>query len=83
MSAGIHLTYYFDNTIHDRYIKTDTSWIIVLGRGLDIFQTYDGKKAFCIKKSIQSFRACKRFSITYIRNSGKADHAQYPHAPIK
>ena len=72
MSAGIHLTYCFDNTIHDRYITTDTGWIIILGRGLDIFQTYDGKKAFCIKKSLQSFRACKRFTIAYIHNQGKS-----------
>ena len=76
MSAGIHLAYCFDNTIHDRYITTDTGWIIILGRGLDIFQTYDGKKAFCIKKSLQSFRACKRFTIAYIRNGRETDHAQ-------
>ncbi len=71
MSAGIHLTYRFDKSIHDRKITTDTGWIIVLGRGLDIFQSYDGKKAFCIKNSLQSFRACKRFTITYIRNQGE------------
>ena len=76
MSAGINLSYRFDKSIHDRKITTDTGWIIVLGRGLDIFQSYDGKKAFCIKNSLQSFRACKRFTITYIRNGGEADYAQ-------
>lgn len=39
--SGIDLTYRFDPTIHDREIRTDTDWHIVIGRGLDIYQKPD------------------------------------------
>lgn len=70
MPAGIHLTYCFDQTIHDRDITTDTGWKIILGRGLDIFQNYDGNNTFSLQNALQSFRACKSFGITYIRMQG-------------
>ena len=50
MPAGIHLSYRFDETIHDREIVTDTGWKIILGRGLDIFQNYDGNNTFAFEK---------------------------------
>ena len=67
MPAGIRLTYCFDQTIHDRDITTDTGWKIILGRGLDIFQNYDGNNTFSLQNSLQTFRACKSFGITYLR----------------
>ena len=67
MPAGIQLTYCFDQTIHDRDITTDTGWKIILGRGLDIFQNYDGNNTFSLQNSMQAYRACKSFGITYIR----------------
>ena len=69
MPAGIQLTYCFDQTIHDRDITTDTGWKIILGRGLDIFQNYDGNNTFSLQNSMQAYRACKSFGITYVRIS--------------
>ena len=67
MPAGIHLNYRFDETIHDREITTDTGWKIILGRGLDIFQNYDGNNTFALQSSLQEYRSCKSFGITYVR----------------
>jgi ATP-dependent Lon protease len=67
MPAGIHLNYRFDTTIHDREITTDTGWKIILGRGLDIFQVYDGNSTFSLQNTVQEYRACKSFNITYIK----------------
>jgi ATP-dependent Lon protease len=39
--AGIEMTYRFEQTIHDREIRTDTGWHISIGRGLDIYQKPD------------------------------------------
>ncbi len=73
MPAGIQLTYCFDQTIHDRDITTDTGWKIILGRGLDIFQNYDGNNTFSLQNSMQAYRACKSFGITYIRISEETE----------
>ena len=67
MPAGIQLTYCFDRTIHDREITADSGWKIILGRGLDIFQNYDGNNTFSLQNALQSYRACKSFGITYLR----------------
>ena len=67
MPAGFHLSYRFDDTIHDREIITDTGWKIILGRGLDIFQKYDGNNTFLLQNSLQEYRPCKNFGITYLR----------------
>jgi len=66
--SGVNFTYEYDegNTIHDRYITTDTGWKIILGRGLDLFQQYDYKDAFCLANNIQEERYCKAFEVTYI-----------------
>ena len=65
---GIFFTYEFDENIHDRYIKTDTGWKIVLGRGLDIFHKTQGK--FDIAELNQEQRQCKACEITYLRIDG-------------
>ncbi|MDD3020575.1 MAG: BREX system Lon protease-like protein BrxL [Alphaproteobacteria bacterium] len=67
MPAGINLTYCFDQTIHDRDISADNGWKIILGRGLDIFQNYDGNNSFSLQNTLQAYRACKSFGITYLR----------------
>lgn len=68
--SGINFTYEYDNseTFHARSISTDTGWKIILDRGLDIFQQYDFKDAFCLANNIQEERLCKAFEVTYIRN---------------
>lgn len=61
----IEFDYVFDNTLHDRWIETDTGWRIILGRGLDIFQKQDDK--FTLGFLDQTKRKCKATTITYTR----------------
>lgn len=63
----IVFNYTFDNTLHDRWIETDTDWRIVLGRGLDIFQKPDDK--FTLGFLDQTKRRCKATTISFIRSS--------------
>lgn len=51
---------------HDRWITTDTGWRISLGRGLDIFQKFDGGW-LDLASSHQEFRQVQAFVITYTR----------------
>ncbi|MCI7043565.1 MAG: BREX system Lon protease-like protein BrxL [Spirochaetes bacterium] len=60
-NVGINFTYEF-NEFHDRCIKTDTGWIISLGRGLDIFEPCD---KFSLSALDQKRRKCKDFSVIY------------------
>ena len=69
LPAGIQLTHGFDKSIHDRDITTDTGWKIILGRGLEIFQNYDGNNTFSLQNTLQEYRACKSFGITYVRTN--------------
>ena len=57
---------YLDN-LHDRWIDTNTGWHIIMGRGLDIFQQFDGRNAFSIQNVVPSRRQCKAFSVTYVK----------------
>lgn len=68
--SGIRFNWKFDNnnTIHARHITTDTGWKILLDRGLDIFQHYDGNNAFSVENAIQEARSVKAFEVTYIKN---------------
>lgn len=61
---GIDFDFKFDETIHDRSIKTDNGWMIVLGRGLDIYEKYS---SFSIAASRPEKRQCKAFTVTYLR----------------
>lgn len=65
---GVHLTWEYDETqtIHARYIETDTGWKISLDRGLDIYQSFDND-VFSFGTRMPEFRACKPFEVTYIR----------------
>ena len=62
-TVGLEFTYEFKD-FHDRCIKTDTGWIITLGRGLDIFEPYN---KFLLGAMLQSKRKCKEFSVVYSR----------------
>jgi len=61
----IEFDYVFDNTLHDRWIETDTGWRVILGRGLDIFQKEDDK--FTLGFLDQTKRKCKATTIAYTR----------------
>lgn len=65
-SVGIKLSVRFDDTIHDRSIRADSGWKILLGRGLDIFQKGSGSQ-FDIGARRQEFRQVVAFGVTYIR----------------
>ena len=68
---GIIVTYEFSDTAHDRYIESDTGWIVTLGRGLDIFQQYDASWLSPMTRK-QQLRKVKEFTITYQRD--RSDH---------
>lgn len=61
---GIDFTYDF-NADHDRIIKTDTGWIITLGRGLDIYEKYN---RFSLGRADQRNRRCKAFTVSINRS---------------
>ena len=61
---GIEFNYKLRD-FHDRCIKTDTGWTIMLGRGLDIFEKYS---SFSIASGRQDKRKCKEFMVSYIKN---------------
>ena len=62
---GINLTFEFNAEIHDRFIRADNGWKILMGRGLDIFQMPEGR--FNIAGLRQTKRQCKVCEITYMR----------------
>ena len=65
-TAGIQFTVTWDETIHDRSIRTDHGWRLLLGRGLDIFQKGSGNQ-YDLGSRRQEFRQVFAFGITYIR----------------
>lgn len=65
-TVGIHFTVTWDETIHDRSIRTDHGWTLLLGRGLDIFQKGSGSQ-FELGSRRQEFRQVVAFGVTYIR----------------
>lgn len=65
-TVGIRFTVTWDETIHDRSIRTDHGWKLLLGRGLDIFQKGSGSQ-YDLGSRRQEFRQVFAFGITYIR----------------
>ncbi len=61
VTYGIEFDYKFKD-FHDRCIKTDTGWMITLGRGLDIFEKYSPYSVATIR---QEKRKCKDFIVSY------------------
>lgn len=68
-SVGIKFNVQWDESIHDRSIRTDTGWKILLGRGLDIFQRGSGSQ-FDVGSRRQEFRQVVAFGVTYIHEKG-------------
>lgn len=64
-TVGIQFTVNWDETIHDRSIRTEHGWKLLLGRGLDIFQKGSGNQ-FDLGSRRQEFRQVFAFGITYI-----------------
>lgn len=64
---GIEFNYSIRD-FHDRCIKTDTGWLITLGRGLDIFEKYS---AYSIANARQDMRKCKEFMATFMKTGGE------------
>lgn len=67
-SFGIRFDVEWDETVHDRSIRTDHGWKILLGRGLDIFQKGSGSQ-FDLGSRHQEFRQVFAFGITYINDA--------------
>ncbi len=63
-TIGIIFTYEFGENIHDRSIKIDNGWKIILGRGLDIWQKTGGW--YDINEYLQEKRLCKACEVTFI-----------------
>lgn len=68
-SVGIKFNVEWDASIHDRSIRADNGWKILLGRGLDIFQKGSGSQ-YDIGARRQEFRQVVAFGVTYIRETG-------------
>lgn len=61
---GIEFTFDF-KADHDRLIRTDTGWIITLGRGLDIYERFN---RFSICRTDQRIRRCKAFNVAICKD---------------
>lgn len=70
-AVGITFSVTWDETIHDRSIRADNGWKVLLGRGLDIFQKGSGSQ-FDLGARRQEFRQVVAFGLTYIRQGGTA-----------
>ena len=66
--AGIRFSWEFDqtNTIHARHIVMNNGWKILLDRGLDVFQAFEGKDALVLANRMQKYRSCRAFEVTFI-----------------
>lgn len=71
-AVGITFSVTWDETIHDRSIRADNGWKVLLGRGLDIFQKGSGSQ-FDLGARRQEFRQVVAFGVTYIRE-GASEH---------
>lgn len=61
---GIEFEYKF-REFHDRCIKVNTGWTIILGRGLDIYEKHS---PYSVAASRQEKRKCKEFRIAFIKS---------------
>lgn len=77
LSFGIDFTYDFDAD-HDRYIKTDTGWLITMGRGLDIFERFN---RYSLCRGNQENRRCKPFSVAYNKTEETSEKPINPTNP--
>ncbi|XP_037937690.1 MIT domain-containing protein 1 [Teleopsis dalmanni] len=66
-NRNVHLNIVYDN-IHDRRIVLSNGYIIISGRGLDIYKKNEGN--FGLGVCDYFYRKCKRTDITIMRSSG-------------
>jgi ATP-dependent Lon protease len=66
-TVGIDFSVTWDESIHDRSIRANNGWKILLGRGLDIFQKGSGSQ-FDLGARRQEFRQVVAFGVTYFRS---------------
>ena len=64
---GVNLTFEFSDTLHDRSIASDTGWLILPGRGLDIFQKFDDGNWLNPLIRNQQLRRVRECTIAYQR----------------
>ena len=66
---GIRFTWEISSNegIHARHIEANHGWKILLDRGLDIYQAFDGNDAFAASNRLPEQRLCKAFEVTYLR----------------
>jgi ATP-dependent Lon protease len=64
--VGIDFEYTFSDTIHARYIETDTGWNISLDRGLHIYQPI-AKNYYLMGYYELALRPCKETKIIYMK----------------
>jgi ATP-dependent Lon protease len=69
-AVGINFAVAWDETIHDRSIRAENGWIVLLGRGLDIFQKGSGSQ-YDVAARRQEFRQVVTFGATYIRGASE------------
>jgi ATP-dependent Lon protease len=62
----IEFTFEFSNTVHDRQIETSNGWCIVMGRGLDYFQSLSGNY-LQVGVNDQSLRPCLETSFNIFK----------------
>jgi len=67
-SSRIAFTWEFDDSpgFHARSIVTDTGWKIVLDRGLDLWQRFEGG-AYALEGAVQEARLARGSEVTYVR----------------
>lgn len=59
---GVEIDYEFTTDIHDRVIKTDTGWVIDLGRGLDVYERFQALSRFDPRFDLMELRRTKGFT---------------------
>ena len=59
---GVEIDYEFVADIHDRVIKTDTGWVIDLGRGLDVYERFQALSRFDPRYDLMELRRTKGFT---------------------
>ncbi|WP_053405040.1 BREX system Lon protease-like protein BrxL [Persicobacter sp. CCB-QB2] len=65
--TGISFEFEFNETMHDRSLTMNNGWRIVLGRGLDIFQSSQNSNRFDLGIFVPTQRLCRQCSIIYIK----------------
>ncbi|EDV24930.1 MIT domain-containing protein 1 [Trichoplax sp. H2] len=66
-SHNVTFMYSFSDTLHNREIRFNNGWKVIIDRGLDYFKPF--KSQFAIGYFDFNYRVCKETSVTYIRDA--------------